>query len=335
MQSSPSPLSPLPKGEGTKLPFILLVGPTAVCKTELAIQLARQLNGEIVSADSRLFYRGMDIGTAKPTREERQRVPHHLIDVANPNESWSLAVFQHAAAQAIADIQGRGKIPFLVGGTGQYIKAVTHAWAPPATAPDAQLRSVLEELAKNRGKDWLHQQLRLLDPAAAQAIDPRNLRRTVRAMEVVFSTGRRFSDQRGQGDSPYRLLTIGLIRPRPELYARVDARIEAMFSAGLLEEVRELLTKGYSPDLPTMSAIGYRECANVLRGEMYLEDAKVQMRRLTRTFVRRQANWFKRDDAAIHWFEAEEKIVEKIENTILIFLEESHKVFPNRKSPVI
>ena len=301
--------------------LVVIVGPTAVGKTEISIRLAERLGGEIVSADSRLFYRGMDIGTAKPAREERLRIPHHLIDVADPDETWSLAVFQHAAADAIADILGRGKLPFLVGGTGQYIHAVTHGWAPPATEPDTRMRWVLEELAKERGNDWLHQRLANLDPAAAEAIDPRNLRRMVRALEVVFATGRRFSDQRGQGDSPYRLLTIGLIRPRPELYLRVDARIEAMFSAGLLEEVRTQLAQGYSPDLPTMSAIGYRECVAVIRGEMSLEEAKVSMRRLTRTFVRRQANWFKREDAEIHWFEAGETKLDEIERRIRIFLE--------------
>jgi tRNA dimethylallyltransferase len=180
---------------------------------------------------------------------------------------------------------------------------------------------VLEELAKSQGNDWLHQRLALLDKGAAETIDPRNLRRTVRALEVIFSTGRRFSDQRGQSESPYRLLTIGLIRPRPELYARVDARIQAMFTTGLLDEVRSLLAQGYSPALPTMSAIGYRECAAVLRGEMSLEDAKVRMRRLTRIFVRRQANWFKAKDAEIHWFEAGEGKMDDIEKEIRVFLE--------------
>ncbi|MCX6036758.1 MAG: tRNA (adenosine(37)-N6)-dimethylallyltransferase MiaA [Chloroflexi bacterium] len=306
-----------------KTPLIVVVGPTAVGKTGISIQLAERLGGEIVSADSRLFYRGMDIGTAKPTPAERTRIPHHLIDVADPDETWSLAVFQRLAADAIADIQGRGRLPFLVGGTGQYIHAVVHGWAPPATEPDVRLRSVLEELAKSRGNDWLHQRLALLDPPAAEAIDSRNLRRTVRALEVIFSTGRRFSDQRRQSENSYRLLTIGLIRPRPELYARVDARIEAMFAAGLMDEVRSLRSRGYSPDLPTMSAIGYRECAAVLRGEMSLEAAKVRMRRLTRVFVRRQANWFKAEDAEIHWFEAGDGKMDEIEKEIRVFLEES------------
>ena len=153
-----------------------------------------------------------------------------------------------------------------------------------------------------------------------KSIDARNLRRTIRALEVIFSTGRRFSDQRGQGESPYRLMTIGLIRPRAELYARVDARIEAMFAAGLLDEVRSLLRRGYSPSLPTMSAIGYRECAAVLRGEMSVEEAKVQMRRLTRIFVRRQANWFKQEDENILWFEAGGNNLGEIEKRIRIFI---------------
>jgi tRNA dimethylallyltransferase len=280
------------------------------------------LGGEIVSADSRLFYRGMDIGTAKPTPAERRRIPHHLIDVADPDETWSLALFQRAALQAIAGIHKRGKNPFLVGGSGQYIHAVTHGWLPPPTSPDTHLRKVLDDLAKSRGNEWLHRCVVLLDPPAAATIDPRNLRRTVRALEVIFSTGRRFSDQRGQLESPYRLLTFGLTRPRPELYARIDARIDAMFEAGLLDEVRHLLEHGCSPGLPTMSAIGYRECVSVLRGEMSLEDAKVQMRKASRTFVRRQANWFKAQDASIHWFDAGEGDLDEMEKEICFFLDD-------------
>jgi tRNA dimethylallyltransferase len=303
-----------------KPPLIVIVGPTSVGKTEISIQLAKRLGGEIVSADSRLFYRGMDIGTAKPTVEERAFIPHYLIDIADPDETLSLTVFQHLARDAISDILRRDKLPFLVGGTGQYIHAVSYGWEPPATKPDDRLRATLEELAKTKGKEWLHQWLVLLDPPAALAIDPRNLRRTVRALEVIISTGRRFSDQRGQGESPYRLMTIGLTRPRAELYTRVDARIEAMFATGLLEEVRRLLELGYSPSLPTMSAIGYRECAAVLRGEMSREEAKVQMRRLTRNFVRRQANWFNLEDANIHWFDTGEDNLYEIEKQIRIFL---------------
>ena len=309
----PSPLPPIP--------LIVIVGPTAVGKTDISIRLAERLNGEIVSADSRLFYRGMDIGTAKPTLEERRGVPHHLIDVADPGNTWSLALFQQAAAEAIAAIHARAHLPMLVGGTGQYIHAVTHGWSPPVTSPDTQLREELQARAEQNGYLVLHSELEKLDPTAAGKIDPRNVRRTIRALEVIRLTGIKFSEQRRQAESPYRLLTIGLTRPRPELYARVDARIEAMFAAGLLDEVQRLLDSGCSPHLPTLSAIGYRECIQVLQGSMDLEQAKVEMRRLTRIFVRRQANWFKLDDPSIHWFEAGKLDVIEIEAIVRQFIE--------------
>ncbi|MDL1912122.1 tRNA (adenosine(37)-N6)-dimethylallyltransferase MiaA [Chloroflexi bacterium CFX6] len=300
----------------TKPPLILIVGPTAVGKTEIAIQLAERLNGEIVSADSRLFYRGMDIGTAKPTREERARAPHHLIDIADPDETLSLAVFQQKAREAIADIRTRNKLPFLVGGTGQYVRAVTEGWSPPEVPPNEELRGELEKWKVERGINWLYEKLKSLDPEAAEGIDPRNVRRTIRALEVILSTGKKFSAQRGQGDSPYRLVTIGLTRPREELYRRVDARIESMFANGFLDEVKGLLDKGYSPSLPTMSAIGYRECVGVIQGELTEEQAKVRMRRGTRVFVRRQANWFRESDPKIAWFKVEDGVGDKIEKTI-------------------
>lgn len=300
-----------------KKTLILIVGPTAVGKTELAIQLAERLNGEIISSDSRLFYRGMDIGTAKPSSAEMLRVPHHLIDVVNPDETLSLAIFQQMAREIIANIQGRGKLPFLVGGTGQYIRAVTEGWNPPEVKPDVGLRNVLENMEKEKGKEWLYAKLRQLDPEAASIIDLRNVRRTIRALEVIFTTGRKFSKQRGQSDSPYHLITIGLTRPRAELYQRVDERIEKMFADGLLDEVKGLVEKGYSPALPSMSAIGYRECVRVIKGELNTDQAKAEMKRLTRVFVRRQANWFKESDSQIHWFNpSNEYAIEKIEDLI-------------------
>ncbi len=299
-----------------KPPLVLILGPTAVGKTEIAIRLAERLNGEIVSADSRLFYRGMDIGTAKPTAEERARVPHHLIDIANPDEVLSLAVFQQKAREAIAEIHARRKLPFLVGGTGQYIRAVIEGWTPPEVKPNEQLRETLERMKEERGIYWLYEKLRDMDPAAASKIDPRNYRRTIRALEVILTTGRKFSEQRSQSDSPYRLISIGLTRPREELYRRVDERIEAMFANGLVEEVRRLLAQGYSPALPSMSAIGYRECIGVVKGELSEEQAKVQIRRATRVYVRRQANWFKESDPNILWFKVEEGAVDEIEKNI-------------------
>jgi len=299
-----------------KPPLVLIVGPTAVGKTEISIQLAEQLNGEIISADSRLFYRGMDIGTAKPTTEEQARVPHHLIDVANPDEILSLAVFQQKAHKIIEDIHTRNKMPFLVGGTGQYVRAVTQGWTPPEVKPDEALRSDLERQKEENGIYWLHDKLKSLDPESAEKIDARNFRRTIRALEVIMTTGKKFSEQRGQSDSPYHLVTVGLTRPREELYQRVDARIESMFANGFIDEVKSLLDKGYSPSLPTMSAIGYRECVSVIKGELNEEQAKVQIRRATRVYVRRQANWFKESDPNIHWFKVEEGVVSKVEDYI-------------------
>ena len=316
MRFKPSPLTPLPKGEGNRPPLILIVGPTAVGKTELSIQLAERLNGEIISADSRLFYRGMDIGTAKPSAEEQARVPHYLIDIANPDEILSLAVFQQKAKEIIADIHTRNKLPFLVGGTGQYVRAVARGWLPPEVKPNETLRNELEQQKEEYGAEWLHDKLKDLDPVAAEKIDARNYRRTIRALEVIITTGKKFSEQRGQSDSPYHLVTIGLTRPRDELYQRVDQRIEMMFANGFIDEVKSLLDKGYSPTLPTMSAIGYRECVSVIGGELTEEQAKVQIRRATRIYVRRQANWFKASDPNIHWFNVEDGVVEMIEKNI-------------------
>ena len=293
-------------------PLVVIAGPTAVGKTEIALSVAERMGGEIISADSRLFYRGMDIGTAKPTVQQRLRVPHHLIDVSAPDERWSLTIFQQRAHEAIADVHARGNLPFLVGGTGQYIWAVIEGWQPPSQQPEPALRSAIEAWAKEIGADELYRRLAVLDPAAAEVIDPRNLRRTVRALEVIFRSGRRFSDQRQKSPSLYDVLLIGLDRPRAELYARIDARIQAMLDGGFVEEVKALLDQGYSTDLPTLSAIGYREIVAYLKGQMSLEEAVVQMKRLTRRYVRQQGAWFRGEDELIHWFMVDETTIEAV-----------------------
>ena len=309
-----------PTAAGTRPTLVVILGPTAVGKTELAIQIAERLGGEIVSADSRLFYRGMDIGTAKPTPAEQKRVPHHLIDVAEPDQVWSLALFQQKAREAIAEITSRGRLPLLVGGTGQYIRAVIQGWDVPKVEPNPGLRTALEDWATEIGGDGLHQRLASLDPQAAVGMDARNLRRTVRALEVILSSGRRFSEQRLSQPSPYRLLLLGLTRPRPELYQRVDARIRMMIDAGLVEEVRVLLKRGYSPDLPPLSAIGYREIIAYLQGTISLDEAVRQIQRATRVFVRRQANWFKPGDPDIRWFRVHTDVLDEMLGVIREFL---------------
>jgi tRNA dimethylallyltransferase len=302
--------------------LLALVGPTAVGKTETAIRLAQRWGGEIVSTDSRLLYRGMDIGTAKPSAEQRSAVVHHLIDVADPDDTWSLALFQERAAEAIAAIHSSGRLPVLVGGTGQYMLAILQGWQPPALPPQPELRAALEAWAEELGKDAMHARLAQLDPEAAARIDPRNLRRTLRGLEVIFASGQRFSVQRRRTDSPYRALQLGLTRPRAELYTRIDARIEAMLAAGWLDEVRALLAKGYDPALPSLSAIGYAQLASHLRGELSLNDAIVEIKRATRAFVRRQYTWFKPSDPAISWIDLSEPGADKKMNAaIATFLE--------------
>lgn len=290
--------------ETDRPPLVVILGPTAVGKTDLAIQLAERLGGEIISADSRLIYRGMDIGTAKPTPEQRQQVPHYLIDVADPDQVWSLTLFQRAVKKAIKDIHSRFRLPFLVGGTGQYIRAIVADWQIPEIKPNFLLRKTLENWAEEIGADGLHARLAAIDADAASKIEYRNLRRTIRALEVIFLSGKPFSEQRQIGKFPYSNIQIGLTMPRAELYARIDARIDTMLAAGFVAEVEALLSKGYSPDLPTFSAIGYQEIIDYLLGNTSLEEAVTIIKRRTRQLVRRQANWFKEDDPNIHWFQS-------------------------------
>ncbi len=293
-----SPLSPAGR------PFlVVIVGPTAAGKTALSIALAEALNGEIVSADSRQIYQGMDIGTAKATPAERARVPHHLLDIVRPDQSLSVTEYQRLAYAAIEDIVRRGRLPFLVGGTGQYVRAVIEGWTIPAVAPQPELRRALLAQAEAEGAAALHRRLAALDPSAAARIDYRNVRRVVRALEVCLTTGRPISEQQRKQPPAYRIFQIGVTRPRAELFARVDARIEQMIAAGLVEEVARLAAAGYSWDLPAMSGIGYRQIGQYLRGELTLAEAMAQIKRQTRRFIHQQNTWFRPDDPAIRWLD--------------------------------
>lgn len=287
-------------------PLVLLVGPTAVGKTSLSISIAQSLPAEIISADSRYFYRGMNIGTAKPTIMERRSVVHHLIDIADPDQTLSLADFQQMAGNVISEIHNRDKLPMLVGGTGQYVRAVIEEWQMPEQIRDDRLREILLKSVQNAGYDNLYAYLRKVDPDAAIHIDPRNQRRTLRAVEVILKTGRKFSEGRGAKKSRYSRKMIGLWLERQALYDRIDARIDTMVGEGLIAEVDQLLQKGYATDLSSMSAIGYREITQYLLGKCSLEEAVQWMKRKTRQFVRRQTNWFREDDPTIRWFHTEQ-----------------------------
>jgi len=304
-----------------KIKVLVIVGPTAVGKTSLSIELALALNGEIISADSRYLYRGMDIGTAKPTKSEQRGVPHHLIDVANPDEVWSLAKFQREVYRLIKEIHQRGKLPIIVGGTGQYIRAVTQGWTPPEIKPHPEIRKVLESWAEEIGTEGLHQKLSLLDSAAAENIDHRNLRRTIRALEVILLSGKRFSDQRQTAGVFFQPIQIGLEQPRDVLYRKIDFRIEEMFTAGFADEVKLLLNNGYAKSLPSMSAIGYREVADYLDGSISFDECIARIKRATRVYVRRQANWFKKEDPQIYWFDPGQDPPDRLLASIKTYLE--------------
>jgi tRNA dimethylallyltransferase len=287
----------------SKPPLIAIVGPTAVGKTPLSIRLAETVGGEIVSADSRQVYRSMDIGTAKATPEEQARVPHHLLDVVAPDEPLSLAQFQEMAYRTIDEILARGHIPFLVGGTGQYVMAVLEGWQVPRVPPDKDLRQDLYSQAERDGAEALHARLRLLDPVAAQRIDPRNVRRVVRALEVCLLTDQPISQQQDKCPPPYRVLIIGLTLSRPQLYQRIDARVDRMLDVGLESEVQRLVAQGYRFALPAMSGVGYGQFAPYMAGKQALEAVGREIKRATRRFVRQQANWFRPNDPRIHWFD--------------------------------
>ena len=279
-------------------PLLALVGPTAVGKTTLSLELARRFDGEIISADSRLFYRSLDIGTAKPTAEERAVAPHHLIDLCRPDETLGLGQYQRLAYAAIDGVLARGRLPILVGGTGQYVMAVVDGWGIPEVAPQPALRAALEALGGAEAARWLA----ALDPTAAARIDPRNVRRVVRALEVTLVTGRRISDLQRKTPPPYHTHIIGLTRGRDSLYARIDTRVDAMMAAGLLDEVRRLREAGFAAE-PALSGLGYRQLLAYLDGALTLDDAVTRIKFETHRFARQQATWFRADDPRITWFD--------------------------------
>lgn len=280
-------------------PLVVICGPTAVGKTAASVAFAEQIGAEIIAADSRTIYRFMDIGTAKPTAEQRRAVTHHLLDIADPDEVVTLATYRRLATEAIAQIRGRGRTPLLAGGTGLYIRAVVEGFAIPAVPPDRDLRRRLEE-TEQRTPGTLHARLTAVDPEAAARIHPRNTRRLIRALEVHEHTGRPISHLQQRGDPIGRTVQVGLTMEREGLYRQVDARVDEQIAAGLVEEVRSLLARGYAPSLPSMSGLGYKEIVEHLQGGSPIEEAIRVLKRNTRRFAKRQYTWF-RADPRIRW----------------------------------
>jgi tRNA dimethylallyltransferase len=304
----------LPNGENENLPpLIVIVGPTAVGKTGISLKLALRFGGEVVSADSRLIYKGLDIGTDKPSIEERELVPHHLIDICLPDETIGLGQYKRLATKAIDGIHKTGRLPLLVGGTGQYVKAVVEGWNVPEVPPNQELRNALAALGGGELARWLT----TLDPVAAQRIDPRNVRRVVRALEVILTAGRPFSTLQSRKAPPYLIKIIGLNCEREVLYQRINRRVDQMMNSGLLSEVARLRDAGYERMLPSMSALGYRQLWAHLEGECTLDEAVSRVKFETHRFVRQQYTWLRRYHLPVSWFEVTEVGWEtKVEDTI-------------------
>ena len=302
---------------GKQLPLIVILGPTSIGKTSLAIELAEVINGEIIGADSRQIYKHMDIGTAKPTTSDQQRVPHHLIDVVTPDNNLSLANYQQLTYQAITDIHKRERIPLLVGGTGQYISAVTEGWSIPEVPPNEKLREELEQFANEFGQNTLYDRLLAIDPEAAEKIHPNNVRRVIRAIEVHSETGQKISDLQRKKPPPYTILELGLTISRQILYERANKRVDQMMSAGFLDEVERLHKMGYHRKLPSMSGLGYAELSAHLIDGLPLEQAIHDTQIATHRFIRRQYTWFRGHDNGIEWYDLEHTISKTIIDRVL------------------
>ncbi len=307
-------------------PLAAIVGPTAAGKSAIALRVAARLQAEIVSADSAQVYRGMDIGTAKlppAARVSPAGVPvaHYLLDVVNPDEPFSVADYQKMARETIAAIRQRGRLPLLVGGTGLYFQAVVDPYLFTPAPGDKKIRQQLEVLARQRGNEYLYEQLQKVDAAAALRIHPHDRRRLIRALEVYTMTGRPISAAvtwRRQQQAPYHLAAVALTMTRPLLYRRIEARVDAMIEEGLVEEIRALLAR-YDYRLPALQALGYREIGAYLRGEAGWEEAVALLKRNTRRLAKRQLTWFKRDER-LRWWEVDPERIEEISVEIANYL---------------
>ncbi|WP_276351447.1 tRNA (adenosine(37)-N6)-dimethylallyltransferase MiaA [Cohnella caldifontis] len=292
-------------------PLLALVGPTAVGKTAVSLRIAEALDAEIISGDSMQVYRRMDIGTAKLPLAEREGIPHHLIDILEPEEPFSVSMFQSLCAEKIREIHERGKLPFLVGGTGLYVESVCYGFEFQGDSGDEAFRERMRHFAQAHGAEALHARLAAVDPSTAARLHPNDERRIIRALEVFETTGRPLSETQAQTraapkTSPYRLCLIGLTMDRAALYRRINERVDAMIAQGLVEEVEALIRSGVPQDAVSMQGLGYKEIAAYLRGECSLAEAVERLKRDTRHFAKRQLSWFRHMQDLV-WAEADEE----------------------------
>lgn len=289
--------------DGNRIPLLTVVGPTATGKTDTAVMVAERIGGEVISADSMLVYRYMDIGTAKPTAEEKRGIVHHMIDIVDPDEEFTVAVYARKVHELIPEIKRRGKVPMLVGGTGLYVRAITETFNFAVTGPDYVFRMDMEELYKAQGQDVLHSLLARIDPDTAARLHPNDTKRIIRALEIFHQTGKPMSVMTEGAENPaYINMMFGLTMDREKLYQRINDRVEKMLATGLIDEVKSLLERGYDERLTSMQGLGYKEILYYLRGEMSLEEAVETLKRSTRRFAKRQMTWFRRDKR-IRWLD--------------------------------
>ena len=286
--------------------LIAIVGPTAVGKSSLSLAIAREFNCEIINGDSRQIYRFMDIGTSKPNKRDFEAIPHHLFDIVNPDEPYSVALYRNAALNIIGGIQQRENLPLLVGGSGLYVWSLLESWDVPRVPPDTVFRKKLEAEAHEKGTAFVYRMLEEVDPEAAAKILQGNLRRIIMALEISHVTGRQPSTLQKKGLPICPVLVIGLTAEREALYRMIDNRVDDMIEQGLIDEVKMLESRGYQRDLPSMSSIGYKQIYAWLAGEIGLEEAVRQIKTKTHAFARRQYAWFRLNDSRIHWFTAGE-----------------------------
>ena len=304
--------------------LVVILGPTATGKSNLAIQIAKHLHGEIISGDSMLVYQGMNIGTAKPSKEELQEVPHHLVDILPPDASFNVVDFVTAAQKLITEINARGHLPIIAGGTGLYIKALLEGYSFTAVDENTELRAQLEKEAEEVGPEALYQKLVELDPEAAKIIHPNNVRRVIRALEAASLGGHVSQEKTSEEISLYDAKVFGLTMERDFLYERINKMVDAMLALGLEEEVKNLLAKGISPDSQSMQAIGYRQMVWYLKEGMEKELAIEKLKQATRNFAKRQLTWYKKMPY-VHWFTVGRDLnYEEILQNMLLVLEKKH-----------
>ena len=299
---------------------LVIVGPTAVGKTELSLRLAKMVDGEIVSADSRQVYKGMDIGAAKPTPEERARAPHHFIDVKTPDQYYSAGEYGREARRCTQEIISRGRTPIIVGGSGFYIQALVDGLFAPRIA-DPRVKERWRAKIDDEGIDAVFEKLRAVDPQTAAVLHPNDIQRVVRALEVWELSGKPVSSFRKGEEEPadFQTVFVGLNRERPKLYNRIESRVDAMLRAGLIDEVKRLQQLGYGPQLNALRSVGYQEVFQYLRGELQLEEMTDKIKMNTRRYAKRQLTWFRRDDR-IHWFALDEESEQGLEEKIIVLL---------------